>query len=226
MFGRGSNERRGTRRRLLAAGYVVTLVAASVISTGVTYGLLSVITPQQSHAFTAGTVTLARGASGSCNVAKLMPTGVASTCTLQATYTGTASTYLALDVLIQTQAGSGGTKLYNPGGAGGLQVTISSTTPSVASYSVPAASTACPAGAPAASTCYRLDRELVSTTPLTSASAPVTFTTTVSIPASSPTGYQGGQAQVVLTAHSVQTANNGAVAGCTPGLPCNAVSWS
>src|SRR2546423_1499413 len=73
-------------------------------------------------------------------------------------------------------------------------------------YRVPSTATTGPGGAPSGSTCYELDNELVSTSAVTS--AVVTFSVSVSLPATSATGYQGGTAQVILTAHAVQAQND------------------
>jgi hypothetical protein len=223
----GNHKReRGVRRLLLAAGYALSLAAVAALASGATYGFFSATSPGEENAFSTGTVTLSSGTSGSCAVSNLLPTSPPSTCTLQATYTGSAPAYLAVDVLVQTQPGAGGTALYDPSGSGGLQVTISSTNPTVAAYSLPVTPAACPPSAPASSTCFALQNALVATTPFTSASPQVSFSTTVGLPASSPTVYQGGSAQIVLHVHAAQAGHNGNVAACTAGQPCAAVSWS
>ena len=84
--------------------------------------------------------------------------------------------------------------------------------------------TACPGTPPAGSTCYEAYHQLVSTTPFTNASPQVTFTTTLSLPTTSTTGYQGGAAQIILTAHATQSGNN-LQTGCTAGQICNSVNW-
>ncbi|MGH7749898.1 MAG: hypothetical protein ACREQ5_34790, partial [Candidatus Dormibacteria bacterium] len=163
--------------------------------------------------------------SGACGVVNMLPGASPPPCTLTATYGGSLPAYLGLDVLIETQAGNGGTTLYNPSDSShDLQVTVTSTTPS-ASYTIPATVTTCPSGAPSGSTCYELDNELVSASPLTSSSPTVTFSTTVSLPSTTTTGYRGGAAQVVLTAHATQSGNNSA-AVCTVGLTCSSVHSS
>jgi predicted ribosomally synthesized peptide with SipW-like signal peptide len=213
------------KRLLVAASFVLSLAAVAALVTGVTYGFFSATSPSRSNAFTAGTVSLSSGVSAACSAADLLPDGSIHTCTLTASYSGSSPAYMGLDVLIETQHGSGGFDLYRPSDdPNDLQVTISSSSPSVPSYTLPAASTTCPGTAAAGSTCYELDDELVSTTPFTS-SSPVTFTTTLSIPTSSGTNYQGGAAQVILTAHATQSANNPQT-GCSAGHVCNSVSWS
>jgi len=145
---------------------------------------------------------------------------------MTASYTGTVSGFMALDVLIETQAGNGGTKLYNPADSShALQVAVSSSSPSVPTYTVPTTATTCPGGAPAGSTCYLAQNLLVSASAFTSSSPAVTFTTTVSLPSGTTTGYRGGAAQVILTAHAAQSGNN-AAGGCTAGVACSTVHWN
>jgi hypothetical protein len=222
-----SNDRKrfGGKRLLVAAGYVASLAAVAALFAGVTYGLFSATTSNSPDGFTAGTVTQSNALTGACSVSNMLPDGSTSACTLKVTYTGSRDGYLGLDVLIQTQAGSGGHALYDPGDAAhDLQVSVTSSSPSV-TYDVPVTSTPCPGTAPSGSTCYELDRELVSPAPLANGGQ-VTFTTTLSLPTTSTTGYQGGAAQIVLTAHAAQSDNNGSTGGCTAGRTCNGVSWS
>lgn len=229
MPGKSDNGRKrfGGRRLLVAAGYAVSVAAVAALVTGVTYGFLSATASSQSSSFTAGTVTQSNVLTGACSVSNLLPTGAAQNCgTLKVTYGGNVPGYLALDVLVETQAGSGGAKLFN--GANDLQVAISSSSPTVASYTVPvsANSVTCPGTAPLNSSCYAVYDDIVSTSPLTSSSPQVTFSTSVTLPTSSPSADQGGAAQIILTAHAVQSGNNGTTVGCSAGNRCNTVSWS
>jgi hypothetical protein len=162
-------------------------------------------------------------------VSNLLPGGTPGACTFTATYAGSAPAYLALDVLIETQAGAGGSKLYSPTDpSNALNVTITSSSPSV-TYTVPTTATTCPGGAPSGSSCYELDNELVSTSALTSAAA--TFSVSVTLPQNSATGYQGGKAQLILTAHAAQSRNNTLACSAAPaaGSPCTptgSFKWS
>jgi len=182
-----------------------------------------------SNSLAAGAVTLTDSAVANCPISNLLPNGTATACTFTATYAGSAAAYLAVNVLIETQAGGGGTRLYNPGdSANDLQVTITSSTPTV-TYSVPTTATTCPGGAPSGSVCYELDNELVSTSAVTSAA--VGFSVSVKLLSSSTTGYQGGAAQVIVTTHAVQSANNTLSCTVTPaaGSPCapsGSFKWS
>jgi len=219
-----------TWRRLLgASSFAAGAIALFCLVTGSTFGLFSASATGGHNSFTAGTVTLANGAVANCPVSNLLPGSAPVTCSFTATYAGSAAAYLAVNVLVETQAGSGGTRLYNPGDpANDLQVTVTSTSPSV-TYTVPTSATTCPGGAPAGSSCYELDNELVSTSAVTSAA--VTVGVSVSLPADSATGYQGGAAQVILTTHAVQSKNNTLSCSATPaaGLPCTpsgTFAWS
>jgi hypothetical protein len=200
------------------------LAGVSALVTSVTLGLFHSTTATQTATFAAGTVSLTSDTAGTCDATNLLPGAPSRVCTLVAAYDGTLNGRLGLDVLIETQPGAGGMPLFNPGVAGGLQVAIADNQNPAVAYTVPTVATACPAGAPAGSTCYRLDNQLVRLGDVAAGTA-VTFTTTVSIPAASPTGYQGGTAQIVLTAHAIQAANT-STAGCTAGQPCATVTWS
>jgi predicted ribosomally synthesized peptide with SipW-like signal peptide len=219
-----------TRRRLLgASGFAAGALALACLVTGSTFGLFSASATGGHNSFTAGTVTLANGAVANCPVSNLLPGSAPGACSFTATYSGPAAAYLAANVLIETQAGAGGTRLYNPADpANDLQVTVTSSSPSV-TYAVPASATTCPAGAPAGSSCYELDNELVSTSAVTGAA--VTFSVSVSLPTNSATGYQGGTAQVILTTHAVQSKNNtlscsAAPAAGSPCTPSGTFAWS
>jgi hypothetical protein len=216
-------------RLLTVASFVAVALALFSLVTGTTFGRFSASQLSGSNSLASGTVTLANSAIANCPVSNLLPAAAPGACTFTATYSGSASAYLAVDVLIETQAGSGGTKLYNPGDASNdLQVTLTSSSPSV-SYTVPTTSTTCPGGAPSGSSCYELDNELVSTSAFTSAA--VTFSVSVTVPASSATGYQGGTAQIILTTHAAQSKNNTLSCSATPaaGSPCTpsgSFKWS
>jgi len=214
---------------LVSVSLLTSAVALSLSVTGVTFGRYSSSETSGHSSITAGIVTLTNSAIANCPVSNLLPSGAASTCSFTTTYAHPVSAYLAVDVLIETQAGSGGTRLYNPGDSGNdLQVTMTSSNPTV-SYTVPTSSTTCPVGAPSGSVCYELDNELVSTNSFTSAA--VSFAVSAKLPTTSVTGYQGGTAQIILTTHAVQSSNN--TLSCSPapaaGAPCTlsgSFKWS
>lgn len=212
----------------MVVGSVAT-VAASSLLVGATLGLFSSTPGAADNTFTAGSVSLSGNSTGACNVSGLMPGDSPTACTFTATYTGSSSAYLGLDVLIQTQAGSGGTNLYNPPAANnGVTVSVTDNQGTPVTYTIPTASTPCPGSAPGGSTCYELDNELVRTTPVSAATA-VTFSTAVTLPLAAGNGYQGGAVQVILTAHAVQSKNQTLPGGCTAGAVCAAngsFAWS
>ena len=222
------HRRRSTSKRAaLAAGSAATIAAAAVLALSATFGLFSATSPAQANNFAAGTVTLTSDTSGACNVSNMLPGASPSPCTLKATYSGNTSAYLGLDVLIEAQAGSGGTPLYDPTGpTGGLQITVTDNQGAPVTYTVPTTTTTCPGSAPSGSTCYELDDEIVNTTAF-SGTPSVTFSTAVTLPSSSASGYQGGSAQIIVTAHAVQSGNNSFASGCTAGQTCGTTgNWS
>ena len=214
---------------LALIGLAVSVVAASLIATGSTFGLLSSSSRSGGNSLAAGAVTLTDSAVANCPISNLLPNGTASACTFTATYAGSAAAYRAVNVLIETQAGGGGTRLYNPSdSANDLQVTITSSNPAV-TYGVPTTATTCPGGAPSGSACYELDNELVSTSAVTSAT--VGFSVSVKLPSASVAGYQDGAAQVIVTTHAAQSASNTLSCAATPaaGSPCTpsgSFGWS
>lgn len=222
----GANKRSTRKRLLVAAGTCAAMGAIVTVVAGVTFGLFSATAATQRNEFGAGTVTLTSDTSGACSVSKILPGDAPSPCTLSVTYSGSLPAYLGLDILIQTQAGSGGLKLYDPAGtASALQVTVTDNQATPISYEVPTVATTCPATAPAGSTCYQLNSELVSTNSVASGTA-ITFFTHVALPLESGNGYQGGSAQIIQTVHAVQATNNGSTATCVAGRTCTSVSWS
>jgi hypothetical protein len=222
-------DKRKPRVLMVAAG-LVAVGSLVTLATGVTFGLFSSTPSPETNQFTAGTVTLASNASGACSVTSMAPGDSPSPCTFQATYSGSLGAYVAVNVLLETQAGSGGTPLYNPGGSNGLTVSIADNQSSPVTYTVPTTATTCPSGAPSGSTCYELDNELVGTSAVANGFS-VTFTTTASLPSAAGNGYQGGSAQVVLTAHAVQSNNNALACSSTPTAgqsctPSGSFAWS
>lgn len=228
MLNRRHDARPRKRHVLLAAATVAAGLSLTVA--GVTAASLSTSRSSGTNAFAAGTLTLTDSAVANCPVTNLLPNTVAATCTFTSTYPGPAPAYIAVNVLIETQAGAGGTKLYSPSDpSNDLRITIASSNPGVSGYTVPTTATSCPGGAPSGSACYELDNELVSTTAVTSAA--VGFSVAVSLPATSTTGYQGGTAQVIITTHAVQSRNNTLSCTATPtaGTPCTpsgSFKWS
>lgn len=233
MIKRLTTETSTTKRRLLAVGFVAAVAAATFVVTGFTFAHLSATTPTASENGSAGTVTLNANATSTCSTATLLPGQSAGPCTLAATYLGSSPAYLGLDVIVATKAGSGGSPLYNPSdSAHDLQITVSDSQSPPVSYvtgstNFGAALPSCPSGLSitSGSTCYELTGLLVSTSPFTSSSPTDTFSTSVTLPATSGSSYQGGSAQVVLLVHAA-SADNQSLSGCSAGTSCNSVSWS
>lgn len=222
------------RRLLLAAGTAGIVAAVAVLATGVSLAFFSARGTAQSGTLSAGTVTLSTSATNTCNVGHLLPGQSPAACRLQATYGGSVPAWMALDVLIATKAGApGNTPLYNPlDSANDLQITVTDSQSSPVTYVSPSTSfgsaIACPSGSGfgSAYTCYQLSDLLVSTTPFTASTPSDTFTTSVTLPMSNGSGYQGGAASIVLTVHAAQAGNN-PDAGCTAaGSQCTSVHWS
>ncbi len=204
----------------------LTMICSGLTSTFCT----SSATEASGHdSLTSTSVTLTNSAIANCPVTGLLPNGNQAKCTFTTSYAGPSAAYLAVNVLVEAQAGSGGTALYNPSdGNNDLNLIITSTSPTV-TYTLPTTATTCPGGAPSGSTCYELDNELISTTAATSAT--VSFTVSVGLPTSSTSGYQGGAAQIILTTHAAQAGNNtlSCTATATAGSPCTAsgsFKWS
>jgi len=228
MIATPRHRRGSTSKRLaLAAGSAATIAAVAVLALSATFGLFSATSPAQTNHVSAGAVTLSSNATGACNVSNMLPGASPSPCTLNATYSGSVSAYMGLDVLIETQPGSGGTPLYDPTGpTGGLQVTVTDNQGTPVTYVVPSSTTTCPGSAPSSSTCYELDDEIVNKTAFSGTSS-VTFSTAATLPATSASSYQGGKAQVIVTAHAVQSRSNNFVSGCSAGNPCGSTgNWS
>ena len=218
------------RRRLaLWAGGAAIVVATASFAAGATLGLFSSSPAPESNSFTAGTVTLTSDATGACSVTDLVPGDTLTPCTFAATYTGSASAYLGLDVLIRTQPGPGGSPAYPMSGGQGITVSITDNQATPVTYTLTTSLVACPGTPPAGSVCYAADNLLVKTSAFTSASPAVTFSTTVAMPSATGNAYQGAATQVFLTAHAVQSRNQTLPGTCTAGAACPPAagfSWS
>ncbi len=219
----------GRAVRLAAPALAVPAIALSLTMIGSTVCSSSATEASGHDSVTTTSVTLTNSAIANCPVTGLLPNGNQAKCTFTTSYAGPSAAYLAVNVLVETQAGAGGTALYNPGdGSNDLNLIISSTSPAV-TYKLPTTATTCPGNAPTGSTCYELDNELISTSSVTSAT--VAFTVSVGLPTTSTTGYQGGAAQIILTTHATQAGNNAlsCTATATAGSPCTAsgtFKWS
>jgi len=223
--------KRPSGRSLKTAAALAMLGSAAAFVGGATFGLYSSKPSAETNSFTAGTVTLTNNVTGACTTTNMAPGDSPAACTLGLTYSGSLSAYLAVDVVIETQAGTGGTNLYNPPGSNnGLTVSITDNQGTPVTYPVPTTATTCPGGAPGGSACYELDNELLGTSAYTNG-ATDTISTSVTLPLAAGNGYQGGAAQVILTAHAVQSKNNTLHCTTTPTAgqsctPSSGFAWS
>lgn len=222
------------KRFALGAGAAATVGAAATLIAGVTFGLFSATTSSGANAFTAGTVSVGDGTptSVTCNITNMVPgdssTGAASgsktdgPCTYNVKYTGSASSWLAVDVKVSN--GTTGVPLYDTT-ASGLQFFLKDG--SSTSYLNGTTFTQ-QGGATAALPVATTSNLLVSTTPAATGTA-VGFSLDYALPAAAGNGYQNGSTTVTLTFHAVQSGNNPLPAGCAAGQQCNATSsfaWS
>jgi predicted ribosomally synthesized peptide with SipW-like signal peptide len=210
----------GKKRLLIGAGGIATVAAAGTLIAGTTLGVFTASTSSGSNSFTAGTVTLSQGASTTCTVTHMVPgdqSGVTagdSACTLVVTYTGNAPAWMALDVSI------GGTGLYDSSSTG-LHFTITDNQGSPVTYM----SGTTLGGSATSGTTPSATNLLVKTGTFANGDA-VTFTVNYSLPIGAGNTYQGLNSTLSLTAHAVQSGNNGSTSGCTAGQVCAGVtSW-
>ncbi len=211
----------GKKRLLIGAGGIATVAAAGTLIAGTTLGLFTASQSSGSNSFTAGTVTLTQGASATCAVTKMVPgdqSGVTAgdnACTLVVTYTGNAPAWMALDVSIL------GTGLYDSSPTG-LQFTITDSQGAPVTYM----SGTSLGGSPTSGNTPSASNLLVKTASFSNGQS-VTFTVNYSLPSGATNGYQGLTSTLSMTAHAVQSGNNGSTSGCTPGQVCAGVtSWS
>lgn len=224
--------------RLMGGLALAVAVAALISSLALASGFLTVGGAGTGSASTSS-VTLSpdTSATHACHYTDVVPGDLPGTasCTFSVSYSSVdnaVSAYVALSILVETQAGpaAGALTLYHPTGSSqgsGLTMTVTSASPAV-SFTVPTTVTSCPTStspwgaAPAGSTCYELDTEPVSTRAISSPST-VTFTLTPDFPTSVKNPYQGGGADVQLVAQAVQSEDN--TLACSPaavaGQPCN-----
>jgi predicted ribosomally synthesized peptide with SipW-like signal peptide len=187
----------GKKRLLIAASGLTALGAAGAMVAGVTFGLFSSTPTSESNSFTAGTVTLSSDATGVCTIPTLVP-GDSGTCTFVATYSGNVPAFVGLDTA------STGALL-----AGTTPLSITITDQTTAVY---------------ANTGTNLFVASDSAAPTNTVH---TFTVTWSMPLTAGNSYEGETAQVVLTAHAVQSAHNGSSSGCAAGSACPGILlWS
>jgi hypothetical protein len=218
------------KKRLALAGAVVaTLGAVGTLVGGTTFGLFSSSGSSNGNVFTAGTVTVGPGDTGSvtCTIPNMVP-GDSSTgapiggktdtpCTYNVKYTGSASGWLGVDVTVA----NGSTALYDDTTTG-LQLYLKDASSTYVTSTAPTAGTKFTqeGGTPASLPIGTTSNLLVSTTPATTGTA-VSFTLNYAVPIASGNSYQGGSATVTLTFHAVQSNNNPLPGDCVAGQQCN-----
>lgn len=211
---------------LLGSG-LAAFGAVGALTLGTTLSLFSDSDISAANTFVAGTVEVGPdGASTTCTVGQIMP-GDSSTdygsgseamtpCTYNVKYTGTATAWLAVDVLV-----NGGTPNLFTGSNSGLQFLVradgatgilNGTTYSNAVGSP----TTVVAGTPVTDI-------LVSGTPAATNDT-VRFDIDYLLPLLAPNALQGGTAEITLTFHAVQSANQ-PIGTCVAGRQCLDITW-
>lgn len=186
------------KRMALGAGAVATVGAVATLVAGVTFGLFTSTPASETNNFSSGTVTLASDATGVCNVSNIVP-GDSGTCTFVATYSGSAPAFIGLD----TVATDGGLLT----GTDHLALSIADN--HSASYATTGTNLYVGSDAGALPTTVH------------------TFTVSWSLPIAAGNGFQGKSASLKLTAHAVQSGNNGDASACSAGPVCAGIlSWA
>ena len=221
------------RRTRLLVGSLAATIGILFIADGTTLARLSGQTAANADQFTAGTVSFSSIAGVTCTAnSGAIPGQALNTCQLSVTYSGTASGYVGLDILVVTDSGVGGTPLYTAN-SGGMTFTVSDGTHA---FTIPTTSfTGAPCtalGGDANATCYQTKDELTAvTSPAGDAGRKTwvngdaaTFTLTPSFAVATAGTTSGGTATVSLTAHATQTTDNGSIGSCTVGHECDTTS--
>jgi hypothetical protein len=186
------------KRLALGAGALATVGAVGTLMAGVTFGLFTSSAGTQSNTFKSGTVTLTQNVSSApCAVTLAVP-GDHGSCTLVVNYSGNVPAYIGLDV-----------------SASGALLSASNNDTNGLHYTVTEGATDYTAGG---------SNLLVSTTADTNGSSH-TFTVSWDIPSGTDNSFQSASATIDLTAHAVQSANQGNVSGCTAGSTCSGITW-
>ena len=221
---------RTSRERSLAlfGGGLAAIGAVGVLTLGTTFSLFSDSDTSATNTFVAGTVEVGPdGASTTCTVSQIMPgdssanfgsgSAAMTPCTYNVKYTGSAAAWLAVDVLVD-----GGSPNLFTGSSSGLQfrVRADGTTGVLngTTYSDAAGSpTSVVAGIP-------VTNILVSGTPAATNDT-VQFDIDYLLPLLAPNVLQGGSAEITLTFHAVQSANQ-PIGTCVAGRQCLDITWS
>ena len=212
----------------LFGGGLAAIGAVGVLTLGTTLSLFSDSDTSATNTFVAGTVEVGpNGASTTCTVGQIMP-GDSSTnygdgsasmtpCNYNVVYTGSAAAWLAVDVLV-----NGGSPNLFTGSSSGLQFRVRAdgvTSIMNGTTFANSSGSATPVSAGSAVT-----NILVRNTPAVTNDT-VQFNIDYLLPLLAPNTLQGGTADITLTFHAVQSANQ-PLGACQAGRQCLGITWS
>jgi predicted ribosomally synthesized peptide with SipW-like signal peptide len=208
-------------------GGLAAIGAVGVLTLGVTLSLFSDSDTSATNTFVAGTVEVGPdGASTTCSANQIMPGDSSSNfgqgsqsltpCNYKVKYTGTASAWLAVDILV-----NGGTPNLFTGTGTGLQFLVKADGSTSIMNGTTFLSTAGSATTVTAGT--------VATDILVSGTPAVTndtlqFDIDYLLPLLAPNALQGGTADITLVFHAVQSANQ-PIGSCVAGRQCTDITW-
>lgn len=213
---------------VLLGGGLAAIGAVGVLTLGTTLSLFSDSDTSATNSFVAGTVEVGpNGASTTCTVGQIMPGDSSSNygdgsatmtpCNYNVVYTGTASAWLAVDVLV-----NGGSPNLFTGSSSGLQFRVRAdgvTSIMNGTTFANSSGSATPVSVGSAVT-----NILVSETPAVTNDT-VQFNIDYLLPLLAPNTLQGGTAEITLTFHAVQSANQ-PLGTCQAGRQCLGITWS
>ena len=205
-----------------------SLAAVGVLALGVTSALFSATQSNAADTFAAGTVSVGAGtpANVACNVTNMMPGDSADgfgsgseslvACSYKVKYTGSAGAWLAVDAAI-----SGGTPNLFTGTATGLQFKISV---NGATAMVDGTTYKTAAGVATTITSGTPVTNLLINTTEAAENDEFSIDVVYALPIAAPNALQGGTANLGLTFHAAQSANN-PIGSCVANRQCSTVSW-
>ena len=218
-----------SRKRPLAllGGGLAAIGAVGALTLGMTLSLFSDSDTSAANTFVAGTVEVGPdGASTTCTVGQIMPgdsssnfgdgSGTMTPCTYNVVYTGTAPGWLAVDVLV-----NGGSPNLFTGSSGGLQFRVRADgVTTIMNGTTFADSAGSETTVVSGSTVSDI---LVSGAPAVTNDT-VQFNIDYLLPLLAPNTLQGGTAEITLTFHAVQSANQ-PIGTCQAGRQCLDITW-
>jgi len=195
----------------MGTGFVGSIAAMSFLVAGITYGRFSSTGFSATNSFSSGTVSVGSASvTQACAVPGVLPGTSSSTgCTFHITYNGNVNAYLAADILVV-----GGDATHSAlwdGTINGLQLTVSDGSHG---YTVPTSTLSCAsvgaqfgASATNGKACGEIDNDTLTTAEVGNGTAYI-LTLNWSLPTASTNSNQGGNAQVFVSFHAVQSDNN------------------